>query len=52
MTELKPCPFCGREAKKMIGPEEWIECSVCHACTAMHSDIKYAILDWNRRVSE
>lgn len=49
---LKPCPFCGHEAKKMIGPEEWIECSVCHACTAMHSDIKYAILDWNRRVKE
>lgn len=39
MTELKPCPFCGREAeiiaetKRNIGFTIWCECKECSART-------------------
>lgn len=35
MSELKPCPFCGGEAKlhEYFEPPDWHECSVgCPAC--------------------
>ena len=51
MTDLKPCPFCGGKAIERYGPESWIECTECHACSAMHTNIEISIIEWNRRVS-
>ena len=59
MSELKPCPFCGREAEmktfvsvrlrlwKMVG--YFAECSVCKNKTAMSLDERDVINAWNRR---
>lgn len=44
MTELKPCPFCGREAeiiaetKRNIGFTIWCECKECSARKFMSRD--------------
>lgn len=52
MTELKSCPFCGGVAKLMHGPDNWVECTRCHASSSMHTMIVIAIKEWNRRVKE
>lgn len=52
MSDLKPCPFCGGKAHRMFGPEVWIECTECQACSCMHCNIETAEDDWNRRVNE
>lgn len=40
MSDLKPCPFCGGEARKDEADDggKFIECSTCSACTALHYD--------------
>lgn len=53
MTELKPCPFCGSQAKIMHGPgDSWVECMGCHCMSEMHTMESRAVEDWNRRVME
>lgn len=56
MTELKPCPFCGGEAKMIkfqkVGSEtcEYVmQCWGCHAKTRVCKTDEEAIRAWNRR---
>ncbi len=52
-TELKPCPFCGGEAK-IVNDEEFevffAICKHCNASTRLFDDEVVAIEAWNRRV--
>lgn len=51
--DLKPCPFCGSQAKIMHGPgDDWVECMGCHCMSEMHTMESRAIEKWNRRVKE
>lgn len=65
--QLKPCPFCGGEAKiymehKKIGLTLWGQCTKCYAKTSGYCPIddlesfekckKLAITAWNRRTYE
>ena len=56
MTELEPCPFCGREATSIEKydyssyPWHWIECTNCDARTNKFLTEKEAIEAWNKRV--
>lgn len=57
--ELKPCPFCGGEARRFDFDYDtddpnfggsMIECSHCEACTAVEFDRKETLYDrWNNR---
>ena len=59
-NELKPCPFCGGEAKlttfrsarvrlfKLVGYS--VDCSVCCARSVLRLEADEAIEAWNRRV--
>lgn len=51
MNELKPCPFCGGEAKlyKAKSWEIFVECTSCHTDSAIFYDVEKAIEAWNRR---
>lgn len=48
-TELKPCPFCGGEAKIMISVLSYVMCDKCCAETNHYITEKEAIEAWNRR---
>ena len=54
MDELKPCPFCGGEAKVMdMGFPYWVYCTKCYA--KVHGgtlDEKDSIEAWNRRARD
>lgn len=52
MSELKPCPFCGGEARvNAYGFNQYsVECKICWAETPRKSGIENAIEAWNRRV--
>lgn len=52
MSDLKPCPFCGGEAREEEAGDggKFIECSTCSACTALHYDrAENLVSAWNRR---
>lgn len=59
MQELKPCPFCGHNAKmttienrrpRTVGLTGFfIKCSVCRATTGVEFVKEDAIEAWNRR---
>lgn len=51
--ELKPCPFCGEEAKlKEIAGRYAIECSKHCAGTVIKNDKSKVIEIWNRRTEK
>lgn len=58
MSKLKPCPFCGGEAKAAYGRCDynvWQVCCLNNACQAMAGwcDTKDdAIAAWNRRAGD
>lgn len=47
--KMLKCPFCGREAKMMIGPDIWIRCNNCGADGPMKGSNEAAIEAWNKR---
>jgi Lar family restriction alleviation protein len=63
MAELKPCPFCGGKAKRVIFKDKktddvWhgVRCSNCN-CVGFYIDPQYeteatAIVKWNRRADD
>lgn len=50
--KLKPCPFCGGEAKtKHFYNTSSIVCADCGSSTALFRDTDTAIAVWNRRAA-
>ena len=56
MAELKPCPFCGGEAKLSFYNNaectyvcHYVRCTKCRATTGCEASSKVAIVSWNRR---
>ena len=55
MANLKPCPFCGGEAKVCDDIEYtvggyWVECKDCHIQTPSKINSKEAVINyWNTR---
>lgn len=49
--ELKPCPFCGGEARVKSFPHNYaVYCEICGATTQKYAPTKeMAIKAWNRR---
>ena len=54
MNELKPCPFCGGEARiNAYGFNQYsVDCKICWVETPRKSGVKNAIEAWNNRVNE
>lgn len=59
MAELKPCPFCGGEAKVTVGNFwAWVKCTECQTATKpfeiengnKEKAMQEAVELWNRRV--
>lgn len=47
---LKPCPFCGGEAKvEYAGDRAYIQCNPCGACTMLCETVIWAAKKWNYR---
>ena len=50
--KLKPCPFCGGEARLITtkeAPEAWVECNICGASSEFKPVEENAIKCWNSR---
>ena len=60
MAELKPCPFCGGEAKirtVTIGTFKkrkffYVKCCVCGNCTSVDREPEIVEEAWNRRAED
>ena len=58
MADLKPCPFCGGNARLLVGDGVRVICSKCYAGTMVRTDniesdsnsVEKVIEAWNRRV--
>lgn len=58
MFDLKPCPFCGGEARLFVNDGVRVICSQCYVGTMIKTDIieydssavEDVIEEWNRRV--
>ena len=54
MSELKPCPFCGGEAKLYSAfkkKKAFVLCKSCEASSPMRTEAE-AIEAWNRRAND
>ena len=57
MNKLKPCPFCGGEAKvesdtwRDVGVMHCVECE-CGVSTGVYETVEEAVEHWNRRIKE
>ena len=49
--ELKPCPFCGAEAR-INNDDCCVECTGCTAMTYCQDTVQPAVEQWNRRTPE
>lgn len=55
MVELKPCPFCGGEAKLEhnymtdYGDSYWVSCCSCNVSTDSDWAQESVIATWNKR---
>lgn len=51
LTDIKPCPACGKNAELRAGWAFWIECA-CGETSEGWTDIESAIRDWNENANE
>ena len=54
MAELKPCPFCGGEARRYAGHIDFhgVVCKKCGAKVYGYGNQASATRAWNRRATE
>jgi Lar family restriction alleviation protein len=51
--EIKPCPFCGGEAKLTTCMDEsWVSCKSCLASAPLVASKEGALKAWNDRTTE
>lgn len=53
-VELKKCPFCGGEARRYYGRNDWfgVVCKKCSAKVYGYSSQASATRGWNRRTDD